>query len=301
MTASDVMPEKIFFIINAFAGSRGNERLRERIKESLDPQRWEPVFRDTEYAGHAALLSKEAIQQGYRFIVAVGGDGTINEVAGPMIHGKSTLAIIPTGSGNGLARHLKIPLTIPKAVALINHLRYRIIDTATMNDTKFCSLAGIGFDALVAHHFAESKRRGYFTYFSITLRHFLTFKPKKYSLIVDGEKEIETEAFLIVFANSNQFGYNTQIAPKASLIDGKLDICIVKRPPWYAIPSTVKLLMTNKIDQSPYVRIIRCSQAEVIREKDEVVNLDGEPVMMTQNLKVKNWPKSLKIIAPLHE
>ena len=298
MTALDGMPEKIFFIINAFAGSKGNDRIREHINKYLDMELWEPVFSNTEYAGHAAVLSKEAAEMGYQFIVAVGGDGTINEVAGPIINEKITLAIIPTGSGNGLARHLKIPLAIPKAVDLINQRKHKIIDTATINDSRFCSLAGIGFDALVAHHFAESKQRGFFTYFSITLKYFLTYKTKKYRLIVDNTKEIETEAFMIVFANSNQFGYNTQISPKASLTDGKLDICIVNRPPWYAIPSTIRLIMTNRIDRSTYIRIMQCVQAEVIREKDEVVNLDGEPVTMPRQLKVKTRPGSLKIIAP---
>jgi diacylglycerol kinase family enzyme len=215
-----------------------------------------------------------------------------------MIHSDTVLGIIPGGSGNGLARHLNIPLTPIKAIELINHLHIMKIDTAKVNDVPFVSIAGVGFDALVAKKFAETNTRGFLTYLRIATNEFLNYKPKKYKLIFDEGKVIKQRAFFISFANSNQFGYNTQIAPNARLNDGKIDVCIAKKPSILQVPILANLLLLKKIDKSPLMEVIPTTGVVVKRKRNRVVNLDGEPIKLKKNLYIKVIPASLKIIIP---
>jgi len=298
MTPGNTGKKSILFIINPISGKNKKEDISKLILSKLEANRFEVQIKTTQSAGHARQLSKEAVDLHTDVIVAVGGDGTINEVASEMINSEAVLGIIPSGSGNGLARHLGIPQSFIKAIHLINDCHSTKIDTATLNDIPFISIAGVGFDALVAKEFAKNPHRGFITYFNIATQRYFKYKPKKYKLIFNDIPEITTKAFFISFANSNQFGYNTTIAPNAKLNDGKLDVCIVKKPDFLDIPETANLLLLKQIDKSEYVRIIQTKDLIVKRKKNRVVNIDGEPIKVGKTLRIKIKPKSLNVIIP---
>ncbi len=290
--------KRILFIVNPISGSRRRRNHVELINDYVDKNKYDINIALTKYAGHAVEISRQAVKDKYDVIVAVGGDGTINEVASQMINSNSTLGIIPGGSGNGLARHLNIPLTTLRAISLLNKGIVTTIDTATVNNRPFISIAGVGFDALVAKKFAESPRRGFLTYFRIVANEFLAYKPKKYKLSFDEGLYIKRRAFFISFANSNQFGYNAKIAPNARLNDGKIDICIAQKPNVFQTPVVANLMLLKLIDKSPLMDIISTTGVVIKRKKNKVINIDGEPVKLDKELVIKVVPSSLKVIIP---
>jgi len=289
--------KRILFIINPVSGKRSSKNILNEINSGINSGKYIVDVKYSESAIHVTTLATDAVEAKTDIIVAVGGDGTINEVASCLIHSKSVLGIIPTGSGNGLARHVGIPLSIPKAVKLINEAHYKLIDTATINDKAFISIAGVGFDALIARKFATSKKRGFTTYLQYVTNSFIKYQPKTYQLKIN-EKVIKTKALFISFANSNQFGYNAQIAPNAKLDDGMLDICIVQKPNLFEMPLITNLVFLKRIDKSQHVDIIPAAEVTVERKKGKYVNIDGEAVKMSKKLEVKVVPLSLKIIIP---
>jgi diacylglycerol kinase family enzyme len=207
------------------------------------------------------------------------------------------LGIIPTGSGNGLARHLKIPFSFEKAIDVINHCKIRKIDTATINGQIFLSIAGVGYDAFVAKKFASAPKRGFFTYFRIVSNEYPQYQPKKYILEIDG-KIIRRKALSITFANSNQFGNNTSIDPQAKLDDGLIDVCIVRRIPLWLVPFYVPMLFFKTFHKTHYIEIIRAKKAIVTRKKGKTIHLDGDPLKTGKVLEMKVNPLSLNIIVP---
>lgn len=286
----------IVFIVNPFSGLGKQKDIERYVDKNLDKEKFSAKVIYTEAPQHARLLSEQAVADDYDVIVAVGGDGTINEIAHPLIGSDKFLAIVPSGSGNGLARHLQIPLDPERAIGIINHLKSKSIDTVEINNQFFVSIAGVGFDAKVAQKYAGQKHRGFMKYFQITLQEYLRYRPKKFSLIVDGQK-ITRKALFISFANSDQFGYNTTIAPNAKIDDGLIDICIMKKIPFWKTGLLIPLLLTRKIDRSPYLEIIRANVVE-IKQKKKIINLDGEPVKMSKHLHIQVNPQSLKVIVP---
>ncbi|PLX14153.1 MAG: diacylglycerol kinase [Marinilabiliales bacterium] len=215
-----------------------------------------------------------------------------------MIDSESIMGIIPGGSGNGLARHLGIPRNKNKALKLIKSKKVTKIDTASVNGKAFVSIAGVGFDALVAKLFAESTQRGFLSYFRLIAEKYPRYKPKKYTIIIDENTKIQTTALFLSFANSNQFGYNTAIAPNAKLNDGKLDLCIVKKPMLFEIPIIANLLLLKKIHLSPFVNIIPVKNIIVKQSKNRHTNIDGEAVKLGKDLNINIKPLSLNIIIP---
>lgn len=257
----------VLFIINPISGTRLRSNVRHAVNRFLDKNKFDYKFKYTAFAGHAEELSRDAVQNKTDIIVAVGGDGTINEVASQMIGSDSVLGIIPLGSGNGLARHLGIPRIMPWAIRQINKYNVTSIDTATLNGVPFISIAGVGFDAKVARLFSRSQKRGFFTYAHLITNNFIKYKPKKYIIRFEDGRTIKPRALFISFANSNQFGYNTAIAPNARLKDGKLDVCIAEKPNFFELPIVANLLLLRAIDKSQYVTTIRASKFEIIQKR----------------------------------
>lgn len=289
--------ERILFIVNPISGVGRQKNVVGRIETDVDRDRYEPEIRFTERAGHATELAKLAVDEGIQTVVAVGGDGTVNEIGQALIGTETALGILPAGSGNGLARHLRIPFNFTRAIRIINERNVRKIDTATINDRAFLSIAGVGYDAFVAKQFAKSPKRGFFTYLSIVSGEYLTYKSKKYILNIDG-KEITRRALLITFANSNQWGNNTSIDPKASLTDGLIDVCIVKRVPFLLVPFYAPMLFTRIFHKTHYVEIIQARNVTVTRKKGKSVHFDGDPSKLGQILEMKVNPLSLQVIVP---
>ena len=227
----------------------------------------------------------------------MGGDGSVNEVAGQLVGTQVSLGIVPMGSGNGLANHLNIPLSPPKAVQILNQSHSQQIDTAAVNGLFFISIAGIGFDATIARKFAGSRKRGFWTYLRLILREFVTYQVRPYKLNIDGQ-DISRDALFISFANSDQYGYKTKIAPEASVDDGFLDVCIVGKPPIYRMPLMAYLLFTNQIGKLKDVEIVKAKVIKIFCTEEKTVNLDGDPKSITGNLEVAINASSLNVIIP---
>jgi len=292
------MSKKVCFIINPISGTGKWKGIEESIKKYLDPTFSTLIFY-SEYAGHAIELANDAAQT-CDAVIAVGGDGMMNEVARGIISTKALLGIVPTGSGNALARHLEIPLTHKGAIECINKMNYRKIDSATMNDEDFFAVCGTGFDAEVANKFAESSKRGFFTYVSLAITNYFSYKPAEYNITVDG-KTITEKAFLISVANSSQYGNNAHIAPQASTRDGVLDVCILKPFPLFISPVLAFRLFGWSLNRSPYMKTLK-GRSIAISNADKktplCIHYDGEPAGTAPEMQVEIAPRTLRVIAP---
>ena len=280
------------FIINPISGISKKMGIVETLKSSLDQNiKYKTTF--TERPDHATEIALEAVKNKADAVIAVGGDGSVNEVGKALINTNVALGIIPCGSGNGFARHLKIPLQAKKAIQTLNNYNIRIIDTGIVNDKPFLATAGLGFDAHIGHKFADFGKRGFLSYLQVTANEFRNFKPKEYHLEIDG-KELITEAFLINFANAGQYGNNAWIAPTASISDGKLEVCILEKFPTQNIPEIIFQLFSKKILNSNYYRVIQADQIKV--KNVSSFHIDGEPINESGDLLIKIVPQSLRVI-----
>jgi YegS/Rv2252/BmrU family lipid kinase len=286
---------KICFIYNPFSGTRKPGRFKELIANTLDGDKFDYIFHETKSPKDAIRLASDAVNEKYDIIVAAGGDGTINEVIQGIGHAPVMLGIIPMGSGNGLARHLEIPHEPEKAIRLINKLNTRTIDVATINGYPFASIAGLGFDARVANKYRKVRKRGFFGYFRVIFREYFRYRDREFTLTFDNQK-ISRKAILLSIANSNQFGYNSIIAPNAQPDDGLLDVVIVKKFPLGELPRIIGLLFTGKIDQSSYIESYKTKELFIVRKRGKRVNIDGEAVKMGREIFVRIQPSAIKVI-----
>ena len=290
------MPKKtISFIINPISGTRKKDSWPEMINQYMDHSRFDVRIFFSEKAGHASELAQQQVEDSVRYIVAVGGDGTVNEVASAVRDSPAALGIIPRGSGNGLARHLHIPLKINKALKLINKISVDSIDYGIVNDKPFFCTFGAGFDARIGHAFAKSKTRGFRTYISIIVKEFFKYLPCKYKLKIDGNK-FKTGALMVTVANAAQFGNNGYISPHANITDGKLDVCIVHPFPKYKAVFLAFRLLRKKIHKSSYYQMIRGEKIVIKRKQEGEVHLDGDPFTMGKKLKIRVVPQGLKVL-----
>lgn len=287
--------QKIRFIINPISGKKHKDHLPQQIEEHLDHSRFDYEIFISNYAGHASILAKDAINQHVDILAVAGGDGSINEVGTTLIGTDMALAVIPCGSGNGLSRCMNLPLDPIKALQVINKNYRRKIDTVTVNDKSFISISGTGYDAKVAEDYSKDIRRGFETYFRYIICNYITMEEQPYTIVMPDET-LDVKAFFISFANSNQMGYDFPISPHASLWDGKVDLCIVQKPNPFELPIMGGYMLDGMMDKAPKVKIIQTSEATIIRPKADVINLDGESVMMEKDLHLKVNPLSLNII-----
>ncbi|MBL7892008.1 MAG: diacylglycerol kinase family lipid kinase [Bacteroidia bacterium] len=281
-------------IINPISGGRDKKAALEIIKNGFPKDiSYELIF--WERPEQKDEIIKRVRENNYEIVVAAGGDGTINQVAQAVIGTNSRLAIIPLGSGNGLARHLGIPLDTRAAVELIGSGREIKIDGSTVNGTHFFCTSGIGFDALIGKLFAESKTRGFFTYLKLIVYNFIRYKPEQYCLIVDGTA-IKTTAFLITFANASQYGNNAFIAPQADISDGYIDIVILKPFRFWQAPFIALKMFKRTLHLSGYVDVYKGKNISVSRSSAGPVHFDGEPAEMGTTLDYKIMQDLIKVI-----
>jgi len=269
------------------------------IERLIDKNKFDYRISFTERVEHAFMLSKAAVKDEYDVVIAVGGDGTINEVAKGILNTNLILGIIPFGSGNGLARSLKIPMSPKKALNVINRFYTEKIDSGKLNEDHFFNMAGIGFDAHISHAFASNKTRGLGGYITTTFKELSSYKPLNYFISVDG-KEIERKAFIVSIANSSQYGNEAHIAPHADVRDGILDVVVVKPFPWYKFPSLAIRMFSKTAHKSSYVEIIKGKNISIKRENAGAVHVDGEPKLMNGSLDIKVLPQSITVIVPEH-
>lgn len=288
--------KKILFIINPVSGTRRKRDIASKIYKHTDNLKYDIKLIFTEYAGHAFELAREGVKKKYNIIVAGGGDGTVNEVASALVKSKTALAIIPLGSGNGLARHLKIPLKTEEAIEIINNQFIKEIDYGVINEKPFFCTAGLGFDAKIGHKFAKKNERGFYNYFKAVVEEFFSYNPKKYKITVD-ENKLSERAFLVTVANASQYGNNAFISPDAIIDDGLLDVCILRPFPKNRVIGLGIRLFKRTLDQSPYLEIIRGKEIIIKRKKKGPVHYDGEPAKMDKKIKVAVEPKGLRVVA----
>jgi len=290
----------ILFIINPISGGKQKKNIPALIDTHLDKTRFNANFRFTEYVGHASEIAAEASSKNFDVVVAVGGDGTINEVAAKVMEQGKILGILPFGSGNGLSRFLKIPMNTVKAIQVINDYKVMKMDTATFNGKRYFNMAGMGFDAHISSIFAGNKKRGLSGYVKTGLKEMLNYKPATYTITVDGQTYTR-KAFVVSIANSSQYGNNTYISPQASVQDGLLDVCIVKSFPLILLPKLAYVMLRAKTHESDMVEIIRGKNIQILRPQEAAIHIDGEPFIMGKEITISVNPLSLHIITPNYE
>ncbi len=287
----------ILVIINPISGSRIKPNIPKLTRSILDDDKFDIEIKLTEYAGHATTLARQAIEEQKSYVLAVGGDGTINEVAKALIHSPVVLGIIPIGSGNGLARHLGIPLIIRQALEIINQEKVQAIDYCEANGQLFFTTCGVGFDARVSYQFSKGKHRGGINYLRSMMTEYLKYKPETYEIFFDGEKRTE-KAFLITCANASQYGNNAFIAPQANLTDGKMNVAILKPfTPLDIVPISVQLF-SKQIDRNSKIESVETEKITIQREKAGEIHLDGEPMWMDRTIQIRTIPAGLKVLIP---
>lgn len=286
--------KRIVFIVNPISHETKGLDIREIIENNLDLDQFEFKIVYTQYAEHATQLAQDVLTDSTDIIAAVGGDGTVNEVGKTLINTKVNLAIIPVGSGNGLARHLGIPIGLVKAVRALSHAHSIVMDTAKINDKVFLGVGGIGFDAHVAHQFAQFGKRGFFSYCLVALREFFLYDSKSYHINIDGKKIIKN-AFVLTFANSSQYGNNFIIAPTAKISDGYLDLVIVDDIPIYLVPQFLFKCRYGTLNYSRHFETHRFKEI-TIQNGPMQAHIDGEPIMFENEIKITVEPQSLIVL-----
>ena len=286
--------KNIAFIVNPISGTKAKNRVAKLIRELLDTRQFAPTVVATEYAGHATQLAQHFAMEEYYAVVAVGGDGTVNEVASGLIGTNTALGIIPNGSGNGFARHLDISTRMNRAIEMLNSSEVINVDYGLVNDIPFFSTFGVGFDAVVAHDFADSSR-GLKGYVQSIFKDLFQYKPETYHLEGEGI-DLTTTAFLINFANAGQWGYDAYIAPKASVQDGWLDVAVVTEFPMTAAAGLALSLFTKDIDENLYMNTIRAKELTLTRTSAGAAHIDGTPTTMPDKLHIQIVEDGLKVL-----
>jgi YegS/Rv2252/BmrU family lipid kinase len=273
---------KILFIVNPISGIGKQKRFEKVVNRNLNKEKFDYTIEYTQYAGHATELAAAAVGK-YDVVTAVGGDGSINEIAKALVKTETALAIIPCGSGNGLARALRIPVQPWRAVKFLNTAEFKTIDTCQVNDKFFLSIAGAGYDSQVARRYEFFPGRGFKTYFLAIISSFHKYKPLEYEINIDGVS-IKRTALLVTVCNSSQYGYGFRISPKASLTDGLLDVVIVKKPEPWRVPFVLLNILLGRAHKSKCFEILQGKHVELFGNKKRWVNLDGETVRLDQTL-----------------
>lgn len=288
--------KSITYIINPHSGIGRKNSIESEIKSLTDTNNVELDIRYTEYAGHGREIATE-LRDKADVVVAVGGDGTVNEIGSALVGSETALGIIPSGSGNGLARELDIPLRSSLAIDLINEFETKRIDVINVDGRYSLNVAGIGFDAFISHRFAKSKIRGPLQYMNIIAREYPRYKAKDYVMDIDNHI-FQRKAFFISFANSTQWGNNVHIAPGALMDDGLIDVCVVSEFPNYAIPALLVQLLSQNIDANKYDEIIKAKEIELYNKKSLLGHVDGEPITIGPHAKIFIEPLALKVVIP---
>lgn len=287
--------KQIAFIVNPISGTRSKRDLPAWIAAGMDKERFEVETVFTEYSGHATELARGYAERGYYAVVAVGGDGTVNEVGRALVHTDTALGILPVGSGNGLARHIRMSMQPKKAIAQLNRTEVITVDYGLANERPFFCTCGTGFDAYISAKFAEAGKRGLMTYIREMILSYFDYEPETYRLSGDGV-QLEIKAFVVTFANAAQWGNNAYIAPRASIQDGSLDIAVLSRFPAIVAPGLAMQLFIKNIDKNLFMHAMKAREVTLFREKGGVFHYDGDPVQEGAEIRIRVVPDGLKLL-----
>lgn len=274
MTQAQV--KKVFLIINKFAGHKEGARAVDVVVPYLRKRDCWVEYAFTSRPGHATELALQASVNGYELVVAVGGDGTVNEVAQGLIGTNSAMGIIPMGSGNGLARELGLSMNMHKSARSLLEGATLPLDVCKLNAQRFMCTSGIGFDARIAYLMSKASSRGFLKYVQLVLRESIVYKPVGIRMKIDG-RLIERTVFLITFANASQFGNNAFIAPGASMTDGLIDVVVVNKFNKLWMPVFAVALFSKMLPKLPFVEMFRAKQIELEVADTPVFHFDGDP------------------------
>lgn len=289
-----VMKKKIQFIINPISGTARKKNIPSLIERYLNHDLFEYEIVYSQYCKHAKEIALEAAHKAIDIVCAVGGDGSVHEVGTALIGTKTTLAILPLGSGNGLARHLKIPLNTIKAIQCINQQKSIAMDTGLVNDKPFLGVGGYGFDALIAEKFNNEGKRGMWNYVKLILREFHSYKPISIRIELPNFKR-ELPVFMCTLANSSEFGNGFCISPNSSVTDGKLELCILKPFAFWKAPLIAYHYFKKTSYKSEYTETISLEKARITVNQGRA-HYDGEPMEVRKELNIQVIPKSLNIL-----
>ena len=292
------MKKSVRFIVNPISGTRGKEAIIRLIPQYLSDERFRYEIVYTERSGHAAQLAQEAAEAGVDIVAAVGGDGTVNEVARALVGTDTALGIVPCGSGNGLARHLCLPVSMKGALNIINQAQTDTFDYGLINGHPFFCTCGMGFDAHVSMLFAQSGKRGLSTYARMVVTEGLKYDGDTYDVtFIDGDGSTQhRKAFLVTCANAAQYGNNTYIAPGASMQDGLLDVIIIEPIKGVAATKVLMALFTKTIKRNRHVSFFRTRQLHIHRSSEGPIHFDGDPMVMGADIDIELKPRGLKAI-----
>jgi len=288
--------KKALFIINSLLQKRAGKDLSQIIPKHLDKSKFDFDICYSQYPGHAGEIAFSKKDE-YDIVVAAGGDGTVNEIGQALSGSVAILGLIPLGSGNGLARTiLKIPPSIPKSIQILNACNIRHLDMGLINGKPFFNMAGVGFDAIIAHRYNGKDKHGFFTYLQTVVELFFNYQSQKFEVLYESEVH-KIKAFLISFANSSQWGYNAHICPGADPSDGLLGVTIIRNFPKFIVPFLAWKLFTKGINKSRFVQVFMTKSIQVRSPGEIIGHIDGNPVIFKDNISVEVVHNAIKVIA----
>lgn len=289
------MKKKILFIVNPISGTGDKLGHYKTIRQLIDRDRFEFSVCHTKYAGHAEEMARQAVGERFDIVVAVGGDGTVNEVARSVVHSSTALGIIPCGSGNGLARHLDIPLSVSGAMRVINQAVVHCLDYGKIDGRPFFCTCGMGFDAFISKEFADAGTRGLRTYVEKALVEGLKYQPQTYS-IENEDGTLHYEAYLIACANASQYGNNAFIAPQASMKDGLLDVIVMEPFNKIMAPQVAMQMFTKSLPRNSHIKAFTSRKLRITRPEEGPIHCDGDPFMAGKEIEVEIVPACFNVV-----
>lgn len=292
------MKQHIRFIVNPISGTKSKDNLASEVEQALDKTKFDFSLAITEGPRHAIQLAEEASKQNIDIVVAVGGDGTVNEVASSLVNSETRFAVVPYGSGNGFAMHLGLGRNPQKALSFLNDTKELLIDSCKVNEHFYVNLAGVGFDARVAFELKNSKTRGFQAYFKNSFQQGIKYKNQEYQIQYDDDEKVEGKFLSITVANASMFGYNFTIAPNADLSDGVLDVVHIKDAPKYKYFANMHRFLNRSILKTPLTHLRFAKKISIKSNEPMYYHVDGEGMILEEELVFSIIPASLKVLVP---
>lgn len=290
--------KKVLFIINKYSGTGYQPAVEGRILNRCSDLDVEPTLEFTKSRGHATELSRQATaSKDFEIVFAVGGDGTVNEVAQGIVGSEQTMGIIPKGSGNGLARHLCIPVNFKKSLQYIGSTNVISMDTFKINNQLSMNVSGVGFDGHIAGLFGQNGKRGLIGYSKLVLKEFFSYQDFPIHAYID-DQLLDTKAFIIAFANSSQFGNNARVAPYASVCDGILDISFIRKVPVSQAIGFASKMFSGTLDRSAFVEIKKGKKIKISFPQAMPYHIDGEGKEPVTEFDIEINPASIRMLVP---
>lgn len=288
---------KAIVIYNPISGKGLGQKAVDAISSSKLSEFYDLTILKTEYGGHAKEIALKGLEDGVRYFIAVGGDGTINEVGSVLKNKDAVLGMIPMGSGNGLAKHIGMSTDYNQAILQLCNAKENTIDTLTINNRFAVNVSGFGFDGYVAYRFNHHGKRGLSTYTQIGLTEYFKYPLQDFEITFDNQTK-RVKKHMLVIANASQFGNAAIIAPTADLTDGIIEIVAVELPPVINIPGILYRLFTGKLKDNKYIQTYKCKSFVAKSNKPVHLHIDGESMEPIQEINVCIEPRSLTILTP---